>query len=70
MMDPLIALHQWLNGGMPDGVKSAADLPSVLSLLSTEFVFRLVHALMPGHGNSLLVPSGDKPHSGLLKTEI
>jgi nickel/cobalt transporter (NicO) family protein len=55
MMDWLIALQRWLYGGMSDGVKSAADLPGVLSLISIGFVFGLVHALMPGHGKSVLV---------------
>lgn len=54
-MDWLISLQRWLYGGMAEGMRSSADLTGVAPLMAAAFVFGSVHALMPGHGKSVLV---------------
>ena len=55
MIDSLIEVQKWLYGGMTGGVKSVTDLPGLVAMMSAGFVFGCVHALMPGHGKSVLV---------------
>jgi ABC-type nickel/cobalt efflux system permease component RcnA len=54
-MDWLIAVQTWLYGGMAEQMRSAGDTAALPFLVATAFLFGVVHALMPGHGKSLLV---------------
>lgn len=54
-MDWLVAVQKWLYGGMAEGMRSATDLTALPALVSLAFLFGIVHALMPGHGKSVLV---------------
>jgi nickel/cobalt transporter (NicO) family protein len=55
MMHWLIETQRWLYGGMWDGMKAVTDVSALPAFLGTAFVFGMVHALMPGHGKSVLV---------------
>lgn len=54
-MDWLIAIQRWLYGGMAESMRSASDLSGLPALMSLAFLFGIVHALMPGHGKTVLV---------------
>ena len=54
-MDWAIAIQRWLYGGMSDGMRSTAELSGLPALMGAAFLFGMVHALMPGHGKSVLV---------------
>lgn len=54
-MEHLIALQRWLYGGMAESVKATADVHALPALVVLAFFFGVVHALMPGHGKSVLV---------------
>ena len=54
-MDWLVAIQSWLYGGMADQMRSAGDMGELPPLVAMAFLFGIVHALMPGHGKSLLV---------------
>lgn len=51
-MDWLIAFQTWLYGGMLRGIKSTVD---VSGLVAAAFLLGIAHALMPGHGKTILV---------------
>ena len=51
----LIELQHWLYGGMAEGLKSAEDVTALPALLVSAVLFGALHALMPGHGKSVLV---------------
>jgi ABC-type nickel/cobalt efflux system permease component RcnA len=51
----LIELQGWLYGGMAAGMKSAEDVAALPALLASAVLFGALHALMPGHGKSVLV---------------
>ena len=51
----LIDLQHWLYGGMAAGLKSAEDVTALPALLVSAVLFGALHALMPGHGKSVLV---------------
>lgn len=51
----LIELQHWLYGGMAAGLKSAEDVTALPALLASAVLFGALHALMPGHGKSVLV---------------
>ena len=51
----LIDLQGWLYGGMAAGMKSAEDVTLLPALLASAVLFGALHALMPGHGKSVLV---------------
>ena len=55
MMNWLIEIQRWLYGGMSDGMKSTVDVSGLPALMGAAFLFGMVHALMPGHGKSVLV---------------
>lgn len=55
MMDWLIAIQRWLYGGMSEGMKATDDVSGLPALMGAAFLFGVVHALMPGHGKSVLV---------------
>ena len=54
-MNWLIELQGWLYGGMAAGLKSAHDVTALPALLASAVLFGALHALMPGHGKSVLV---------------
>ena len=54
MMYWLIETQRWLYGGMWEGMK-ATDLSGLPAFMGAAFVFGMMHALMPGHGKSVLV---------------
>lgn len=54
-MDWLIAVQRWLYGGMAEGMRTATDITALPALVTLAFLFGIVHALMPGHGKSVLV---------------
>lgn len=54
-MSWLIDLQGWLYGGMAEGLKSAHDVAALPALLASAVLFGALHALMPGHGKSVLV---------------
>ncbi len=51
----LMELQRWLYGGMLGSMKSSVDLAGLPALMGAAFVFGIAHALMPGHGKSILV---------------
>ena len=55
MVDWLIAAQRWLYGGLAETMRSASDLNGLPYLILMAFVFGMIHALMPGHGKSVLV---------------
>ena len=54
-MQWLIELQRWLYGGMAAGMRSAEDVTLLPALLGSAVLFGVLHALMPGHGKSVLV---------------
>jgi ABC-type nickel/cobalt efflux system permease component RcnA len=54
-MSWLIELQHWLYGGMAAGLKSAEHVTALPALLASAVLFGALHALMPGHGKSVLV---------------
>lgn len=54
-MDDLIELQRWLYGGISSGMKSTDDMSGMPALMGAAFIFGMIHALMPGHGKSVLV---------------
>jgi nickel/cobalt transporter (NicO) family protein len=56
-MDSLIAIQRWLYGSMTSGLSEVANggLPAVTATMALAVVFGAVHALMPGHGKTVLV---------------
>jgi nickel/cobalt transporter (NicO) family protein len=55
MVDWLIAIQRWLYGGMAEGMRSTVDLSGLPTLVAAAFLFGIVHAIMPGHGKTVLV---------------
>ena len=60
-MNWLIDLQHWLYMGMGAGLKPAGDVAALPAMLASAILFGALHALMPGHGKSVLVsyPLGD-----------
>jgi ABC-type nickel/cobalt efflux system permease component RcnA len=56
-MNSLIAIQHWLYGGMASGLGDVAggDLKAVFAAMAAAVLFGAVHALMPGHGKTVLV---------------
>jgi nickel/cobalt exporter len=54
-MERLIAMQRWLYGGMAESMHSTTSLDALPALVALAFLFGVVHALMPGHGKSVLV---------------
>jgi nickel/cobalt exporter len=56
-MDNLIALQHWLYGGMASGLGEIAggDPRAIFAAMAAAVLFGAVHALMPGHGKTVLV---------------
>jgi nickel/cobalt transporter (NicO) family protein len=55
MMHWLIEVQRWLYGAMSEGMKATVDVSALPGLMAAAFFFGMVHALMPGHGKSVLV---------------
>jgi nickel/cobalt transporter (NicO) family protein len=55
MIQWLIDIQRWLYGGISEGMQSTVDVSGLPVLMAGAFVFGMVHALMPGHGKSVLV---------------
>jgi ABC-type nickel/cobalt efflux system permease component RcnA len=57
-MTSVLELQRWLYGGATGGLKTvatAADPGRLLSAMGVAVLFGMAHALMPGHGKSVLV---------------
>lgn len=56
-MQTLVAIQGWLYGGMSKGLGdiAAGDATAVLFAMAAAILFGAVHALMPGHGKTVLV---------------
>jgi ABC-type nickel/cobalt efflux system permease component RcnA len=56
-MKPLVDLQHWLYGGMAAslGDLSSGDQGAIFLAMAAAVLFGAVHALMPGHGKTVLV---------------
>jgi len=56
-MNSLVAIQHWLYGGMASGLGEVAsgDTRAIFAAMSAAVLFGAVHALMPGHGKTVLV---------------
>jgi ABC-type nickel/cobalt efflux system permease component RcnA len=56
-MDSIVAIQHWLYGGMASGLGDVAggDSRAILAAMTAAVLFGAVHALMPGHGKTVLV---------------
>lgn len=54
-MNYLVELQRWLYGGMWQGMNATTEISAVPAFMAGAFVFGMIHALMPGHGKSVLV---------------
>jgi nickel/cobalt transporter (NicO) family protein len=56
-MNTLVAIQHWLYGGMASGLGEVAggDLRAIFAAMAAAVLFGAVHALMPGHGKTVLV---------------
>jgi nickel/cobalt exporter len=56
-MKPLVDLQHWLYGGMAAGLGdvSGGDLKAIFAAMTAAVLFGAIHALMPGHGKTVLV---------------
>jgi nickel/cobalt transporter (NicO) family protein len=56
-MDSLVAIQHWLYSGMATGLGevAAGNSRAILAAMAAAVLFGAVHALMPGHGKTVLV---------------
>ena len=56
-MNTLVAIQHWLYGGMASGLGEVADgdIGAIFAAMAAAVLFGAVHALMPGHGKTVLV---------------
>src|SRR3990170_4464989 len=56
-MQTLLSIQHWLYGGMSEGLGAVAggDPRAILGASAAAILFGAVHALMPGHGKTVLV---------------
>jgi len=56
-MASLVAIQHWLYGGMASGLGdvAAGDLRAIFVAMAAAVLFGAIHALMPGHGKTVLV---------------
>jgi nickel/cobalt exporter len=56
-MDSLVAIQHWLYGGMASGLGdvSGSDAGAIFAAMAAAVLFGAIHALMPGHGKTVLV---------------
>ncbi len=55
-MHTLVSIQQWLYGGMGEGLGEVAggEPRGVVAAVAAAVLFGAVHALMPGHGKTVL----------------
>src|SRR6476619_743371 len=56
-MGSLVSIQHWLYGGMASGLSEVAggDLRAIFAAMAAAVLFGALHALMPGHGKTVLV---------------
>lgn len=56
-MNTLVELQHWLYGGMASGLGDVAggDARAIVAAMAAAILFGAVHALMPGHGKTVLI---------------
>jgi nickel/cobalt exporter len=56
-MENIVAIQRWLYGGMASGLGDVAggDTYAIVAAMAAAVLFGAVHALMPGHGKTVLV---------------
>jgi ABC-type nickel/cobalt efflux system permease component RcnA len=56
-MNSLVAIQHWLYGGMASGLGEVAsgDTRAIFAAMAAAVLFGAVHAMMPGHGKTVLV---------------
>jgi nickel/cobalt exporter len=56
-MNSLIAIQSWLHTGMASGLGDVAggDMRAIFAAMAAAVLFGVVHAMMPGHGKTVLV---------------
>jgi ABC-type nickel/cobalt efflux system permease component RcnA len=54
-MEWLIGIQRWLYSGIGENLRDTVDGPGGVALITVAFLFGAIHALMPGHGKSVLV---------------
>jgi nickel/cobalt transporter (NicO) family protein len=56
-MNTLVELQHWLYGGMASGLGDAAggDARAMVAAMAAAILFGAIHALMPGHGKTVLI---------------
>jgi nickel/cobalt exporter len=56
-MSSLVALQHWLYSGMANGLGDVAggNPLAIVAAMAAAVLFGAVHALMPGHGKTVLV---------------
>ena len=56
-MENIVAIQRWLYSGMASGLGNVAhgDTQAILVAMAAALLFGAVHALMPGHGKTVLV---------------
>ena len=56
-MQTLVSIQHWLYGGMADGLGAVVggNPSAILLAMAAAILFGAVHALMPGHGKTVLV---------------
>jgi nickel/cobalt exporter len=75
-MHNLVAIQHWLYGGMASGLGEVAggDPRATFAAMAAAVLFGAVHALMPGHGKTVLVSyhlgQPSKPHEGIANGAI
>ena len=75
-MNSLIAIQGWLYSGMASGLGEVAggDMRAVLIAMAAAVLFGAVHAMMPGHGKTVLVSyhlgQPAKPREGIANGAI
>jgi len=56
-MENIVAIQRWLYSGMASGLADVAggNTYAIVAAITAAILFGAVHALMPGHGNTVLV---------------
>jgi len=56
-LEDIVAIQHWLYGGMASGLGEVAggDARGVFTAMDAAMLFGAIHALMPGHGKTVLV---------------
>jgi nickel/cobalt exporter len=56
-MENIVAIQHWLYGGIANGLGNVAggDAHAIFAAMAAAVLFGAVHAVMPGHGKTVLV---------------